>query len=72
MAGHFQYKVEVFFKQIILDAALGKTKYYAIHIEFPGTSSPHVHSFTWIFNATSIEYEAGYMEFAKKTSCQTI
>ena len=34
VARHFQYKVEVFFKDIIFDGPLGKTKYYAICIEF--------------------------------------
>ena len=34
MVWHFQYKVEVFFKEIILDGPFGKTKYYAILIEF--------------------------------------
>ena len=32
-AKHFQYKVEVFFKEIILDSKLGETKYYATCIE---------------------------------------
>ena len=30
MARHFHYKVEIFFKEIILDGPLGKTKYYVI------------------------------------------
>ena len=34
MVWHFQYKVEVFFKEIILDGPFGKTKYYAILTEF--------------------------------------
>ena len=45
VAGHFQYKVEVFFKETILDGPLGKTKHYAIRIEFQEKASPHVHSF---------------------------
>ena len=44
VARHFQYKVEVFFKDIILDGPLGKTKYYAIRIEFQERGSPHFHS----------------------------
>ena len=55
VARHFQYKVEVFFKEIILDGPLGKTKYYAIRTEFQERGSPHVHSFIWIFNAPNIE-----------------
>ena len=34
VARHFQYRVEVFFKEIILDGPFGITKYYAIRIEF--------------------------------------
>ena len=34
VARHFQYKVEVFFKEIVLDGPLEKTKYYAISTEF--------------------------------------
>ena len=50
LARHFQCKVEVFFKGIILDGPLDKRKYYAIRIEFQERSSPHAHSFLWIFN----------------------
>ena len=64
---HFQYKVEVFFKEIILDGPLGKTKYYAIRIEFQERGSPHVHSFIWIFNAPNIQNETAYIEFIEKT-----
>ena len=31
---HFQYRVELFFKTIILDGPFGKTNYYAICVEF--------------------------------------
>ena len=34
VARYFQYKVQVFLKKLILDGPLGKTKYYAVHIEF--------------------------------------
>ena len=34
VARHFQYRVEVFFKVIVLDGPLGKTSYYAIRVEF--------------------------------------
>ena len=34
VARHFQYKVQVFFKEIVLDGPLGKAKYYALHIGF--------------------------------------
>ena len=67
VARHFQHKVEVFFKEIILDGPLGKTKYYAIRIEFQERGSPHVHSFIWIFNAPNIQNETAYIEFIEKT-----
>ena len=67
VARHFQYKVEVFFKEIILDGPLEKTRYYAIRIEFQERDSPHVHSFIWIFNALNIENEAAYIDFIEKT-----
>ena len=44
-------RVEVFFQEIIIDAPLGKTKYYAIRVEFQVCGSPHVHSFLWVVNA---------------------
>ena len=47
---HFQYRVELFFKLIILDVSLGKTNYYAIQVR----GSSHVHSFIWILNAPKL------------------
>ena len=67
VAGNFQYKVEVFFKEIILDDPFGKTKYCAIPTEFQRLCSPHIHSFLWIFNAPNIENEVAYIEFVDKT-----
>ena len=67
VARNFQYKVEVFFKDITLDGPLGKTKYYANHIEFQGRGSSHVHSFVWILNPPNIQDEAAYISFVKKT-----
>ena len=51
VARHFLYRVEVFFKEIIIDGPLGKTKYYAIHVEFQVRGLPHVHCFLWMLNA---------------------
>ena len=45
VARHFQYRVEVFFKEIVVDGPLGKTKYYAIRVELQVGGSPHVHCF---------------------------
>ena len=51
VAKHFQYRVEVFFKEIVVDGPMGKTKYYAIGLEFQVRGSPHVHSLLWVTNA---------------------
>ena len=66
VVGHFQYKFEVFFTEIIIDRPLGKTK-YAIRIEFQKRGSPHVHSFIWNFNAPNIKNEAAYIKFIRQT-----
>ena len=52
VARHFQYRVETFFKVIVLDEPLVKTSYYAIRVEFQVRGSPHIHSFIWILNAS--------------------
>ena len=67
VARHFQYKVEVFFKDIILDGTLGKTKYYAIRIEFQERGNPHVHSFIWILDPPNIQDEVAYISFIERT-----
>ena len=46
---------------------MGRTKYYAIRVEFQEKGSPHVHSFIWIFNVPNIQNEADYIEFIEKT-----
>ena len=51
VARHFQFRVEMFFKEIILKGPLGKTNYYVIRVEFQVRGSPHIHSFLWIVNA---------------------
>ena len=51
LARHFQYRVEVFFKVIVVNGPLGKVTYYAIRVEFQVRGSPHIHSFLWILNA---------------------
>ena len=54
VARHFQYRVEMFFKIIVLDGPLGKTQYYAIRVEFQIRGSPHIHSSIWILNAPKL------------------
>ena len=44
-----------------------ENKYYAICIEFQERSSPHFHSFVWIFNAPNIQDEDVYIDFIEKT-----
>ena len=51
VAKHFQYRVEVFFKEIVVDGPMRKTKYYTIGLEFQVRGSPHVHSLLWVTNA---------------------
>ena len=58
LARHFQFRVEVFFKKIIVDGPLGKVKYYAIRVEFQVRGSPHIHSFLWVFNAPVLSVDA--------------
>ena len=48
---NFQYRVEVFFKEIVVDGPLRKVTYYAIRVEFQVRGSPHIHSFLWVLNA---------------------
>lgn len=51
LSRHFQYRVETFFKDIIIDGPLGKVQYYAIRVEFQVRGSPHIHSLLWVVNA---------------------
>ena len=53
----------MFFKELILDGPLGKTKYYALHIEFKERGNSHVHFFIWILDAPKIEKEFVYLAF---------
>ena len=48
-AKHFQYRVETFFKEVLLSNAnpIGKIVYYALRIEFQMRGSPHLHSLIW-------------------------
>ena len=59
VARYFQYNVEVFFRETILDGPLEKTKYYVLCIEF--------HRSCILHNALIIVYDAAYNEFTEKT-----
>lgn len=52
VAPHFQDRVELFLKEIVLDVPLEKTKYDAIRVEFQSRRSPSIHSFAWVLNCT--------------------
>ena len=54
VARNFQYRVEMFFKIIVLNGPLGKTQYYVIRIEFQVRGGPHVQSLIWILNAPKL------------------
>ena len=55
----------MFFKELILDGPLGKTKYYVLRIEFQEKGSPHVHAFIWILDAPKIANEFSYLAFVE-------
>ena len=42
---YFQYKLKVFFKEIVLDGPLDEMKYYALSVEFKESGSLHVYDF---------------------------
>ena len=67
VARHFQYKVEVFFKEIIINGPLGITKYYALRIRFQERRSPQFHLFIWIHILPNIQNEAAYIKFIEQT-----
>ena len=62
IAINVQYKVEISFKEIVLDGSLGKTKYYALRIE----SHERV-SLQWTFNSPNIQDETAYTNFIENT-----
>ena len=50
----FQYRVEMFFKIVVVDGPFGKTRYYAIRVQFQVRGSPHIYSFIWVLNAPKL------------------
>ena len=73
LARHFQHRVEIFFKEILIirDGPLGKVKYYAIRVEFQFRGSPHIHSFLWVLNAPTLAENTinEYVEFLDSVVC---
>ena len=41
-----------------MNGPLGKTKYYAIHVEFQVRGSPQIHFFIWILDAPKLNIES--------------
>ena len=65
-AGHVQYRVEVFFKEILLhkNSPVSQVKNYVIKVEFQFRGSCHIHSFLWITNSPTLTTE-NKEEYAK-------
>ena len=67
LARHFQHRVEIFFKEILIirDGPLGRVKYYAIRAEFQFRGSPHIHIFWGVTCAPTLAENTinKYVEF---------
>ncbi|XP_066911767.1 uncharacterized protein [Clytia hemisphaerica] len=55
---HFQYRVEVFYKEIVINGPLGKVKFHVIRIEFQFRGSPHAHCLLWVENMPVLTLES--------------
>ncbi|XP_078375419.1 uncharacterized protein LOC144658809 isoform X2 [Oculina patagonica] len=66
-AKHFQYRVETFFKDVLLSNAnpIGKIVYYALRIEFQMRGSPHLHSLIWTSDCPELKQgnEQAYIRY---------
>ena len=67
IARHFQYRVEVFFKEILLHKKnlIGQVNNYVIKEEFQFRGFPHIHSFRWMVNSPTLskDNKKEYIEF---------
>ena len=56
LAKHFQYRVETFFREVLLTNTnpIGKIIYYALRIEFQMRGSPHLHALIWTFDCPQL------------------
>ena len=54
LSRHFKYRVEHFFKYIVMNGSLGKVIHYAIRVEFQVRGSPHINSLIWVENAPQL------------------
>lgn len=46
---------------------MGKTRYYALRVEFQERGSPQVHPFVWILNSPNISNETEDLVFIEKS-----
>ena len=67
VAKHFQYRVETFFKEVLMTNAnpIGKIIYYALRIEFQMRGSPHLHALIWTSDCPKLTHDniQAYTEF---------
>ena len=58
-ARHFQYRLELLFKDVLKSKAhpLGEIIDYVIRIEFQARGSPHAHTVLWVKNAPTIDVD---------------
>ena len=62
---HFQYRVKLFFKEILMRYDLsGEIKYHAIRVESQFCGSPHIHFFLWILNPLKLSKKTIKKHFA--------
>ena len=70
VAKHFQYRVETFFKDVLMTNAnpIGKIIYYALRIEFQMRGSPHLHALIWTSDCPTLTHDniEAYTEFVDK------
>ena len=70
VAKHFQYRVEMFFKGVLMTNAspIGKIIYYALRIEFQMRGSPHLHALIWTSDCPTLTDGniQAYTEFVDK------
>ena len=50
-AWHFQYRLELFWKEVIMSKAIGDITDFMIRIEFQARGSPHAHTLLWVKDA---------------------
>ena len=70
VAKHFQYRVETFFKEVLMTNAnpISKIIYYALRIEFQMRGSPHLHALIWTSDCLALTDDSiqAYTEFVDK------